>query len=110
MTDILKAAFIFVAPDADPKVDASWVKTSRVHVLTVAVNDYQQGCDILDDLYHQGIRAIELCGGFGHKGVARIVDAAAGRMLVGVVRFDNHPWLGNQSGDCLNDGSVTDAE
>ncbi|WP_024912681.1 DUF6506 family protein [Chania multitudinisentens] len=108
MTDILKAAFIFVAPKSNAQTHSAWVNTEHVHVKTIAVSNYQQGCDILDGLYAEGIRAIELCAGFGHQGVARIVEAVAGRMAVGVVRFDIHPLLGFQSGDNLNDHHAAD--
>jgi hypothetical protein len=40
-----------------------------------------------------------LCGGFGAAGVARISKAAAGKAVVGVVRFDGHPGLDGKSGD-----------
>ncbi|WP_425321323.1 DUF6506 family protein [Chromobacterium violaceum] len=44
---------------------------------------------------------MELCGGFGHQGVA-IVAAAVGKLAaVGAVRFDPHPLLGHRSGDEL---------
>lgn len=101
MSDIFKAAFIFVAPAADSKKHMSWVKTDKVHVKMVAVHDYHQGCMIIDDLCLEGIKAIELCAGFGHLGVASIVKAVDGRMHVGVVRFDRHPCLDNLSGDTL---------
>ena len=101
MSDILKAAFIFVAPNAVAETHNNWVKTEQVQVKTIAVRDYQQAGKLLDALYDEGIRAIELCAGFGHLGVAHMVKAAAGRMHVGVVRFDLHPGLGNQSGDSL---------
>lgn len=107
MTDMIKAAFIFVSPEADPTIHHSWVKTKHVHLKTVAVSHYQQGCDLLDELYQEGITGIELCAGFGHKGVARMVEAAKGRMQVGVVRFDNHPLLGFRSGDSID---ATDAD
>lgn len=101
MSDIFKAAFIFVAPGADPARHASWVKTENVHVKTIAVPDYQGGRELLDELYREGIRAVELCAGFGHLGVAAMVEAAAGRMEIGVVRFDHHPCLDHVSGDTL---------
>ncbi len=101
MADILKAAFIFVAPNALPQAHHGWVKTEQVHVKTIAVSNYQQACELLDALYDEGIRAIELCAGFGHQGVAQMVECAAGRMHVGVVRFDLHPGLGHVSGDSL---------
>ncbi|WP_420939735.1 DUF6506 family protein [Aeromonas veronii] len=101
MSNIFKAAFIFVAPAADSTQHISWVKTEKVHVKTIAVPDYQRGCELLDELYREGIRAVELCAGFGHLGVAKIVKAAAGRMHIGVVRFDHHPCLDHASGDSL---------
>ncbi|MCP1627804.1 hypothetical protein J2T25_000716 [Citrobacter amalonaticus] len=101
MSDMLKAAFIFVAPHSVAETHNAWVKTEQVQVKTIAVSDYQQAGKLLDALYDEGIRAIELCAGFGHLGVAHMVNAAAGRMHVGVVRFDLHPGLGNRSGDSL---------
>ncbi|WP_411705111.1 DUF6506 family protein [Edaphovirga cremea] len=101
MTDILKAAFIFVAPHAVAETHNAWVKTEQVHVKMIAVSNYLQAGDLLSALYEEGIRAIELCAGFGHLGVAHMVEKAAGRMHVGVVRFDLHPGLGNVSGDSL---------
>ncbi|WP_159566644.1 DUF6506 family protein [Budvicia diplopodorum] len=109
MTDIIKAAFIFTSPKADPTIHNGWVKTEGVHLKTVAVASYQQGCDILDDLYEEGIRTVELCAGFGHQGVALMVKAAKGRMQVGVVRFDTHPLMGFCSGDSRNNG-ITGAD
>jgi hypothetical protein len=101
MSDIFKAAFIFVAPDAASDIHNSWVKTPQVQVKIIAVSNYQQAGDLLDVLYDEGIRAVELCAGFGHQGVAHMVAMAKGRMEVGVVRFDTHPGLGNVSGDSL---------
>jgi len=98
--DVLRAAFIFVAPQADPAKDRAWVKTPKVHLLTVGVADYAQAEAVAREIVAQdGIGAIELCGGFGHAGAARI--AAAASVPVGVVRFDAHPGLGGASGDTL---------
>ena len=95
----LKAAFIFVAPEGDPAEHRAWVKTPQVELLSVAVKDYEAAAVLAADLLKEDIQAIELCGGFGAAGVARIVDAVEGKIPVGVVRFDIHPGLGNQSGD-----------
>ena len=97
---ILKAAFIFVAPKANPAEHRSWVRTEQVHLLSVAVNNYKQAAEVAAELVKtDGIAAIELCGGFGHAGAA--VVAAAVNVPVGVVRFDGHPGLGNVSGDTI---------
>ncbi|MDF2156057.1 DUF6506 family protein [Vibrio sp. CAU 1672] len=101
MSGVFKAAFIFVAPEAQPSMHSSWVKTKQVEVKTVAAVDYQQACELAESLVGEGIQAIELCAGFGHIGVAEVVKAVDGRVPVGVVRFDKHPCLNFASGDEL---------
>jgi hypothetical protein len=101
MSEKLKAAFIFVAPDADPATHRSWVQTPQVDLLAVAAKNYEESAKLAKALLDEGIQAIELCGGFGNKGTALIVEAVGGKIPVGVVRFDGHPGLGNQSGDAL---------
>lgn len=97
----LKAAFIFLSPSADGEKDRSVIKTQEVELTTVGVADYAMAEAVAVKLAYEGIGAIELCGGFGHEGTARMVKAVGGRAAVGVVRFDIHPGLGNQSGDGL---------
>lgn len=100
MSEPLKAAFLFIAPEADPAVHRQWVRTPAVHVLAIAVGSYAQAEEIAPRLVaEEGIGAFELCGGFGHEGAARV--AASVGVPVGVVRFDGHPGLGNASGDSL---------
>ena len=98
---MLKAAFIFIAPGADRKEANALVPTEGVELTVVGVQTYDQGVAVAKELVDKGCAAIELCGGFGHKGTAAVVDAVAGKAAVGVVRFDVHPGLGNQSGDAL---------
>lgn len=100
MSQILKAAFMFVAPGGDPTKHRVWVETPKVRLLTIGVRDYEQAVAVAKELVEkEGIAAIELCGGFGNEGTARV--AAAVKVPVGVVRFDIHPGLGNVSGDSL---------
>ncbi len=96
----LKAAFIFIAPEGNPEKHRSWVRTDQVELLAIAVGNYEQAETLARELVEkEGIAAIELCGGFGAAGTARV--AAAVNVPVGVVRFDIHPGLGNVSGDSL---------
>ncbi|EPR37131.1 hypothetical protein dsx2_1074 [Desulfovibrio sp. X2] len=100
MATPLKAAFIFIAPGGDPAKHRNWVRTEQVELLAVAVGSYDQAEALARELVaEEGIAAIELCGGFGAAGTARV--AAAVKVPVGVVRFDVHPGLGNASGDTL---------
>lgn len=96
---MLKAAFIFIAPEADRKQHTSIIATPAVELTVVGVSDYQSAVEVVQELVGQGIGAIELCGGFGHEGVAAVKKAAKAKAVVGVVRFDIHPGLGGKSGD-----------
>ena len=97
----LKAAFIFLAPDTDPQQHRATVVTPQVELTAVAAQDYADAERVAQMLVSDGVEAIELCGGFGNKGTARIADAVAGKAAVGAVRFDCHPGLGGKSGDEL---------
>lgn len=96
---MLKAAFMFIAPDADPEQHKAVITTPVVELVAVGVKNYEAAIKTTHELVAQGIGAIELCGGFGIDGVAAVKKAAAGRAVIGVVRFDSHPGLENKSGD-----------
>ena len=97
----LKAAFIFLAPEAEPQKHRSQIVTPEVELIIIGVSDYASAEVLTTELIAQGITAIELCGGFGHVGTARVVQAAKGQAAIGVVRFDSHPGLGGESGDTI---------
>jgi len=97
--DKLRAAFIFLAPEAEPEKHRAIISTPVVELHVVGVKNYDEAYKIAKELVNEGIAAIELCGGFGHKGVAKVVEAVGGKVPVGVVRFDLHPGLEGKSGD-----------
>jgi hypothetical protein len=95
----LKAAFIFVAPEADPKKHHAIVETPMVALTVVGVPTYDAAVEIAKKLVDEGNVALELCGGFGIEGTAAVKAAVKGKAAVGVVRFENHPGLDFKSGD-----------
>ncbi len=95
----LKAAFIFVAPEADSAKHRAVVDTPVVKLTAVGVKDYAAAVAVAQELVADGFAALELCGGFGLEGTALVKKTVAGKAAVGVVRFDNHPGLGFKSGD-----------
>ena len=85
----------------DPANHRALVATPEVELTVVGAQNYAEAEEVAQNLVKEGIVAIELCGGFGHRGTARIVDAVEGKAAVGVVRFDCHPGLDGKSGDAL---------
>lgn len=98
---MLKAAFLFLAGGADSKVHRMVNATPSVELTSIGVKDYEDAVAVAKELVADGCGAIELCGGFGHKGTAMIADAVEGKAAVGVVRFDIHPGLDYKSGDIV---------
>lgn len=68
-------------------------------MIFIGVSDYEMACEEAVKLADEGVIMIELCGGFGNLGHARVTEAVKGRLQVGVVRFDNHPGYDGVSGD-----------
>ena len=98
---MLKAAFVFIAPEANSKQHRSIITTPAVELTVVGVGDYKSAVKTVEELVEQGIGAIELCAGFGHEGVAAVKKVVSNKAIVGVVRFDVHPGLEGKSGDEL---------
>ena len=98
---MLQAAFIFIAPGADPKTDRKTVKTPSVCLTAIGVSTYAEGAAAAKEMADAGCGAIELCGGFGIRGTYLVEQAVAGKARIGAVRFDLHPGLDNKSGDEL---------
>ncbi|MCD4754943.1 MAG: DUF6506 family protein [Deltaproteobacteria bacterium] len=100
----LKAAFMFVTPDADPGDHRVTISTpATVELIVVGVKNYQQAIQVSKELVEQEVQAIELCAGFGQIGVAKVAQAVGDKAVVGAVRFDRHPGLGFKSGDEIFD-------
>lgn len=97
----VNAAFIFVAPDANPQIHRTVVDTPVVCLTVVGVKDYEEAKAVAIELVEQGIKALELCAGFGNEGLAMISKAVEGKASVGAVRFDFHPGFDFKSGDEL---------
>lgn len=73
----LKAAFIFIAPEADPAQHTAVVKP-RKSKSPARRRQLCRGRASRQDLVAAGIVAIELCGGFGAEGVARVKKSGRG--------------------------------
>lgn len=94
-----KIVFMFVNGDlAQPQRMLMEVGAAG-EMIFVGVGSYAMACKEAVKLAEEGVRAIELCGGFGTIGHAKVTDAVGAKCPVGVVRFDNHPGYDGASGD-----------
>ena len=79
---MLNAAFIFIAPEADPETHRATVKTPEITLTSIGVSTFEEGAAAAKEMVDKGCTAI-----------------VHGRARVGSVRFDIHPGLDNKSGD-----------
>ncbi|MBP1613619.1 MAG: hypothetical protein H6Q13_1067 [Bacteroidetes bacterium] len=98
---VTKAAFIYIAPENDPRVHRAVIDSPVIQLTVVGVVNYAEAERIALELVSEGITAFELCAGFGNDGVARIAKCVGDKAVVGVVRFDLHPAFGHKSGDSI---------
>ena len=95
----VNAAFLFIAPQANPRIHRSVIDSPVVRLTTVGVGNLAEAEATALQLASEGVTALELCAGFGNEGTARIARAVRGKAVVGAVRFDLHPGFGHKSGD-----------
>ena len=96
----VRIAFMYVTDNADPEKHRIIAPSpEHLEMNIVAVKDFEQAKEMALKLVEEGIKTIELCGGFGYKATANIKDAVGDTAEIGVVRFDKHPGLNNKSGD-----------
>jgi len=98
--DKVRIAFMYVTDNANPEKHRIVAPSpEHIEMNIVAVKDFEEAKEIALKLVEEGIKIIELCGGFGYKATAKIKDAIGDTAEIGVVRFDKHPGLNNKSGD-----------
>lgn len=93
-----KVCFMFINGNIE-EAQRVTMDLGQSEMIMVGVNSYDMAAEEAKKLADEGIILLELCGGFGTLGHARVTEAAEGKLQVGVVRFDNHPGYENESGD-----------
>jgi hypothetical protein len=84
-----KAAFVAMAPDADPTLHRTVIETSIYQLTSVLVKDEDEGVRVCRDLVKKkGVQSFLLCPGFTNQGVGRIADAVGSKVAVNVSRGD----------------------
>ena len=94
----MKMAFMLFSLGSDPSKHRSVISTDIMDFTTVMIPDRNQAVAEAKRLADDGNNVIELCSGFGHSITAMVADAVKDKAMIGAVRFDFVPFLG-QSGD-----------
>ncbi|NMC11404.1 MAG: hypothetical protein GYA34_00805 [Chloroflexi bacterium] len=90
--------FMALSSGANPEIHTATIGTPSYELKVVVVPDYASAKEQAKKMAKDGAKFIELCGGFGFEGVAEIKKVVP-NICIGVVRFDVHPGMNNQSGD-----------
>jgi hypothetical protein len=84
-----RAAFVAMAPDADPALHRTGIETSIYQLTSVLVKDEDEGVQVCRDLAKKkGVRSFLLCPGFTNQGVGKVADAVGSKVAVNVSRGD----------------------
>jgi hypothetical protein len=86
--EFLHEAFVYRQPGADPAVDRSVREDEHSRSWFVAVPDAATGAEVAARLVDgEGVRLLELYGGFGPAEAARVITAIDARAPVGVPSY-----------------------
>ncbi|WP_394828062.1 DUF6506 family protein [Pendulispora albinea] len=80
-------AFIYTAPGSPSEGTVSIVETPACRTVLVGVPDVESGVRIAPRLVAEGAQLIELCGGFGPMGTARVLSVIQHAVPVGSVAY-----------------------
>ena len=80
--------FIYLgAGNDDPAVDRAVIERGGLTTTIVAVPERSAVVEVAAELVAAGAQSIELCGAFGPKWVAEVVEATGGGVPVGGVNY-----------------------
>lgn len=88
----MKAAFIFLAPQADGEQHRTCITTPAVTLTAVGVKNHAEAAAIAKTLVNEGVATVEFCGGFGNKETSRIRKAVKGEGRHGSRPVRQPPW------------------
>lgn len=80
-------AFIFEAPQTDPRTDRMVIERGGLRTTVVAVPEQSAVTRVAADLVEDGVQFIELCGGFEPIWAGKVIEATGGRVPVGTVGY-----------------------
>ena len=82
---LIDFAFIVFGWDYDPESHTQIVESETLKTRVVGVDSLESAEAVAVELVADGVQLIELCGWFGPKGAARIIEAVGDQVPVGFV-------------------------
>ncbi len=82
-----KFGFIVTGAGLRPQEHRATISSGPFEGLFVGVESAAQGPDVAREMVAAGIELIELCGGFGPLGTAKVIEAIDGAVPVGFVGY-----------------------
>ena len=84
---MMKAAYIFICPEADSKKHRATVEIPTLRMTAVGVKDFDDAVNVAKSLVEDGVQLIEVCGGYGAIGTAKIIEAVGDKVPVGAAYY-----------------------
>jgi len=78
-------AFIVFGPDYNPDHHSQTLQSAALKTRVIGVDSLESAEVVARELVSDGVQLIELCGWFGPKGAARIIEAVGDQVPVGFV-------------------------
>lgn len=80
-------AFIYISPECTPEKQFASIESPGWRADIYGVSSIDAGCELARKLVSEDCKLIELCGGFGKDGAAKMVEAIGDAVPVGYVDY-----------------------
>jgi 2-keto-3-deoxy-6-phosphogluconate aldolase len=84
---LTKFGFIVTGKGLDPRQHRVEMKSNAFTMIAIGVARPEQAIPVARELVAEGIQLLELCGGFGPLGAARVIEALGNKIPVGSVAY-----------------------
>jgi len=78
---------VFPQPDADPRGTRTVFEAGGRRLTLLAVPDEAEAAPVIAELVAEGAGLVELCGGFGPVGAAKVIAEVGDRVPVGAIGY-----------------------
>jgi len=80
-----KFAFLLMGPQYDREKHTACFEMDNKDTYILAVNNFEEACEKVEDLVEEGFGALELCGAFGEEKTRKLIEISNGKIAIGYV-------------------------